>query len=75
MNLRECESENEFTVQNIWDSQYFIQNVRAIFNKPSATNSTAKSEYDKFIQQPLKLLAYAGVLGVEKRGAKIFIKL
>src|SRR5690606_27920316 len=63
-----------FIVQDIWDSQYFINNVKAVFNKRSATNPTTKSEYDKFIQQPLRLLAYAGVLDIEKRGTKNFYK-
>jgi hypothetical protein len=75
MNLRETKPEKEFTVQDIWDSQYFIKNVKAIFNKPSATNNTTRSEYDKFIQQPLRLLAYAGVLEVEKKGIKNFYKI
>ena len=74
INLRESEPNKEFIVQDIWDSQYFIKNVKAIFNKPSATNPTTKSEYDKFIQQPLRLLAYAGVLDIEKRGTKNFYK-
>lgn len=46
--------------------------MKAIFNKPSAANPTAKSEYDKFIQQPLRLLAYAGVLNIKKMGNKNF---
>lgn len=75
MNLRESKPQKEFIVQDIWDSQYFIKNVKAIFNKPSATNPTTKSEYDKFIQQPLRLLAYAGVLDIEKRGTKNFYKI
>lgn len=75
INLRESEPSKEFIVQDIWDSQYFIKNVKAIFNKPSATNPTTKSEYDKFIQQPLRLLAYAGVLDIEKRGTKNFYKI
>lgn len=75
VNLRESDPEKEFTVQDIWDSQYFIKNVKAIFNKPSATNPTTKSEYDKFIQQPLRLLAYAGVLDIEKRGISNYYKI
>ncbi|NBV09280.1 MAG: hypothetical protein EBS09_09295 [Flavobacteriia bacterium] len=74
INLRESEPNKKFIVQDIWDSQYFIKNVKAIFNKPSATNPTTKSEYDKFIQQPLRLLAYAGILDIEKRGTKNFYK-
>ena len=75
LNLRESEPQKEFIVQDIWDSQYFIKNVKAIFNKPSAKNPTTRSEYDKFIQQPLRLLAYAGVLDIEKRGAKNYYKI
>lgn len=75
MNLRESNPNKEFIVQDIWDSQYFIKNVKAIFNKPSAKNPTTKSEYDKFIQQPLRLLAYAGVLDMEKKSNKNFYKI
>ena len=59
--------DNEFTVSNIWDAQYFIKNARAIFNKPLPTNPNARHEYDKFIQQPLRMLAYSHVLEIEKR--------
>lgn len=58
----------EFTVQDVWDMQYFIKNASAIFGKPSPKNITARNEYDKFIQQPLRMLAYAHVLSIEKRG-------
>lgn len=57
-----------FVVSDIWNSQYFIKNTRAIFNKPWATDKKAKSEYDKFIQQPLRMLGYAQVLEVTKQG-------
>lgn len=57
-----------FTVSNIWDSQYFIKNAVAVFGKPIPTNPTARHEYDKFIQQPLRLLGCAHVLNVEKVG-------
>ena len=57
-----------FTVSDIWDSQYFIKNAVAVFGKPIPTNPTARHEYDKFIQQPLRLLGYAHVLNVEKIG-------
>lgn len=58
-----------FTVKHIWDSQYFIKNTRAVFNKPWPTDKKAKNEYDKFIQQPLRMLAYAKILDVEKIGS------
>ncbi len=66
MNL---DPQGEFVVQDIWDMPYFVKNASAIFGKPSPKNVTAKHEYDKFIQQPLRMLAYAHVLGMEKRGA------
>lgn len=57
-----------FSVDTIWQSQYFIKNTRAIFNKPWANDIRAKHEYDKFIQQPLRLLAYAHILEIERKG-------
>lgn len=60
--------QGEFIVQDVWDMPYFIKNASAIFGKPSPKNASAHSEYDKFIQQPLRMLAYAHVLGIEKRG-------
>ena len=57
-----------FVVSDIWNSQYFIKNTRAIFNKPWATDDKARSEYDKFIQQPLRMLGYAQILEVKKVG-------
>lgn len=62
------EKNKQFKVSDIWESQYFIKNVKAIFNKPLATNPTTNSEYDKFIQQPLRMLAYANILNIVKVG-------
>ncbi|MDR3272413.1 MAG: hypothetical protein LBT29_02870 [Flavobacteriaceae bacterium] len=57
-----------FVVSDIWNSQYFVKNTRAIFNKPWATDEKAQHEYDKFIQQPLRMLGYAQILEVTKQG-------
>jgi hypothetical protein len=57
-----------FVVSDIWNSSYFIKNTRAIFNKPWATDKKAQHEYDKFIQQPLRMLGYAQILEVTKQG-------
>jgi len=57
-----------FAVKDIWDSEYFEKNTKAIFSKPSPKNTSAKHEYDKFIQQPLKMLAYAKILVSQKDG-------
>lgn len=60
----------KFTRYDIWESHYFEKNIRAFFGKPSPTNKTVSREYDKFIGQPLKMLAYAGVIQESKQGGK-----
>lgn len=54
-----------FVINDVWDTQYFIQNTRVIFNKPWANSKEAYNEYNKVLSQPLKLLAYAHILNVE----------
>ena len=54
-----------FVINDIWETQYFIQNSRVIFNKPWANDKKAYNEYNKVLSQPLKLLAYAHILNVE----------
>ncbi|MFD2584401.1 hypothetical protein ACFSR6_18015 [Pedobacter vanadiisoli] len=62
-----------FAINDIWETQYFIQNSRVIFNKPWANDKKAYNEYNKVLSQPLKLLAYARILNVEKiKGTLIF---
>lgn len=62
-----------FDVNTIWLSHYFKKNTRAIFNKPWVDDERAHSEYDKFIAQPLRLLAYAHVLELDQSsGRNIF---
>ena len=67
--------QGEFIVQDVWDMPYFIKSASAIFGKPNPKNEFASSEYDKFIQQPLRMLAYAHVLNVEKRGTKNYYRI
>lgn len=59
-----------FTSKEIWHSEYASQYVEAVFKKPTLKNKNAKHEYDKFFQQPMELLAYANVLGKQKRKGK-----
>ncbi len=59
-----------FTTKDIWGFQYFQKNTVAIFSKPSPTNQTANAEYDKFIAQPLKTLAFAKILKEVKVGIR-----
>lgn len=56
-----------FSSADIWHAQYTVDNVAAIFKKPSVEDNSAKSEYNKFFMQPLELLSYAGVLKKAKK--------
>lgn len=64
-----------FTTKDIWHNQYTIENVEAIFRKPGVERTEAKNEYDKFFQQPMEMLAYAGVLKKEKQQNKNFYQI
>ena len=63
---------SSFSKNTIWHSQYFSNNLVMLFNKPDTDNETMTSEYDKFIAQPLKSLAFAGVLIESKVGRENF---
>lgn len=56
----------EFNINDLWKEEYFISNSMVIFGKPSPNNTDAHNEYNKVLVQPLKTLAYAHVLSVEK---------
>ncbi len=64
------DDDNTFTTPDIWHFSYTIENVQAIFKKPGVESDSAKNEYDKFFQQPMELLAYAGILRKFKQGHK-----
>ena len=67
------EHTNEFfTTKDVWHYSYTVENVEAVFRKPGVESEAAKNEYDKFFQQPMELLANAGVLVKEKRGSRNF---
>lgn len=61
-----------FTSTEIWHYDYTVENVEAIFKKPGVENKAARSEYDKFFQQPMEMLANANVLTKTKRGNRNF---
>lgn len=56
-----------FTVNDIWYSDYTVENVQQIFSKPDPTEK-ASNEYDKYFGQPIKLLDTAGIIHGEKSG-------
>ena len=51
-----------FSINDLWEEHYFIENCRVIFGKPSPSDPSARNEYNKVLCQPLKLLAYAHIL-------------
>lgn len=61
----------EFTVNDIWFSEYAARNVQEIFSKPNPT-SKAPCEYDKYFGQPIKMMAAAGILTENKQGKRNF---
>lgn len=67
----ECE---EFTVSDIWHSDYARENIVAIFSKPDPF-SRATNEYDKYFGQPIKLLGYSKILNVRKERNKYYYSL
>lgn len=60
-------SDKTFTVNDIWYSDYTVENVQQIFSKPDPIQK-ASNEYDKYFGQPIKLLDAAGIIHGEKRG-------
>ena len=60
-------SDKTFTVNDIWYSDYTVENVQQIFSKPDPTKK-ASNEYDKYFGQPIKLLDAAGIIHGAKSG-------
>ncbi|MCG8213459.1 hypothetical protein J2Q11_11595 [Tenacibaculum finnmarkense genomovar finnmarkense] len=58
----------KFNTKDIWESKYANEEVQNIFNKPDVMSARAKSEYDKFFAQPLKMLEYSKILTLTKKG-------
>lgn len=62
-----CTNEDDsFSVNDIRYCDYSNELVTEIFNKPDIKK--AENEYDKFFAQPLKMLAYCGLLQENKKG-------
>lgn len=61
-----------FSSVDVWHNDYTVQNVEQIFSKPGLNLQTSRNEYDKYFQQPMELLSYAGVLRKSKRGSRNF---
>ncbi len=57
-----------FDSKDVWFSKYAREYILQQFNKSDPTAKSAVAEYNKFYQQPLNMLSYAGVLKKEKKG-------
>jgi len=55
---------NNFTSSNIRDCSCINALVKDVYGKPAISESP--KEYDKLFSQQLKMLAYSGVLSIEK---------
>lgn len=64
------ENSGDFCTLDIWHDTYTVENVEAIFRKPGVERDAARHEYDKFFQQPMEMLANAGVLSKTKAGKR-----
>lgn len=56
-----------FSVNDIWYSEYTVENVLDIFRKPDPT-AKAFNEYDKYFGQPIKLLDASGIIHGTRTG-------
>lgn len=68
INYVEDTKKYEFTIRDIWDSDFAKNTIKEIFSKPDVDSKKAKNEYDKFFSQPIKLFAYSGLLSETKTG-------
>ncbi len=67
------DTSKKFTKDDVWHSGHANILVSECFSKPDTENETTSSEYDKFFAQPMKMLAFAGVLQEEKvKGVNVY---
>ena len=60
------DEKDSFSVNDVRYCEYSNELVTEIFNKPEIKK--ADNEYDKFFSQPLKMLAYSGLVSETKKG-------
>lgn len=53
---------SEFTVKDIWQSEYAKQTIAETYSKPGTDEKSAENEYDKVFSQPLCMFCYAGII-------------
>ncbi|AJC87054.1 hypothetical protein [Campylobacter insulaenigrae] len=65
----------EFSIADIWQSDYTKEHVESIFSKPDTRSKSAKNEYDKFFSQPINLFEYSCILNARTHSNKRIFKI
>lgn len=58
--------DKSFTVATVMENEIFKDQSESIFSKPRLEKNSSVNEYNKFVGQPIKTLAYAGILSETK---------
>jgi len=72
MQFAEHSESIEFSSVDVWHNTYTVENVESVFKKPNPDATRARNEYDKFFQQPMEMMAYAGILEKKKQKNRNF---
>lgn len=67
-------TDKSFTVNDIWHSEYTVENVQEIFNKPNP-DKKASNEYDKYFGQPISCWILLALYMAKKISEDILIQL
>ena len=65
------EDQQSFTAKMIENSPIFDREVQVEFSKPQVKEESAGNEYNKVSGQPLKMLAFSGLLSETKQGRSL----
>lgn len=75
VNYAEDKGTDEVTSIDLWHYDYSRTLLINIFKKVDPNSAAAENEYDKVFQQPLKMLANAGILCESRLGRRITFKI
>lgn len=63
----------QFTVKDIWQSDYAKETIAETYSKPGTDEKTAENEYDKVFSQPLCMFCYAELFVIYQPQLGIFM--
>lgn len=65
---------DDFTVRDIWQSEYAKKTIAETYSKPGTDEKSAENEYDKVFSQPLAMFCYAGIIkDISKKRTHIYV--